>query len=230
MKLLKPGAPCPCCGSPLPEGLPTQTVMLLSWLAEGKTLRQTTNDFGGDKMEKETRKVLAEIPRGECFSIGGQEFVVLKQGGGAGTAAVLKDLLRGTHRFGTNNNYAGSNVDRICCDFADELEKAAGEEVLLEHEVDLTSDDGLKDYGSVCRKASLLTCDQYREYVEVLDLHKPDRWWWLATPWSTPTHEDDWGCKCVSPSGGIFRDDCLDDYVYGVRPFCIFKSSIFVSC
>lgn len=226
MKLLKPGDPCPCCGSPLPEGLPQQTVMLLSWLAEGKTLRQTANDFGGDKMEKETRKVLAEIPRGECFSIGGQEFVVLKQGGGAETAAILKGLLPGKHHFGPNNNYDGANVDRICCLFADELEKTAGEEILLEHEVDLTSDDGLKDYGIVSRKASLLTCDQYREYVEVLDLHKPNRWWWLATSWSTPKRGDGWECKCVSPSGYFVIDDVLNDG--GVRPFCIFKSSIFV--
>lgn len=173
----------------------------------------------------ENEKKLSTLEPGEYFKIGGQEFVVLKQGG-AGTAAILKDLLPGRHQFGTNNNYAGSNVDRICCEFADELEKAAGEEVLLEHEVDLTSDDGLKDYGSVCRKASLLTCDQYREYVEVLDLHKPNRWWWLATPWSTPKHDDDWGCKCVSPSGYFSFDFRID---FGVRPFCIFKSSIFVS-
>ena len=224
MKLLKPGDPCPCCGNPLPEGLPTQTVMLLSGLAEGKTLRQTANDFGSDKMEKETRKVLAEIPRGECFSISGQEFVVLKQGG-AGTAAILKGLLPGKHHFGPNNNYDGSNVDRICCLFADELQKTADEEILLEHEVDLISDGGLRDYGSVSRKASLLTCDQYREYVGVLDLYKSDRWWWLAT--STPKHGDGWECKCVSPSGGICSDAFIIDH--GVRPFCIFKSSIFVS-
>ena len=175
----------------------------------------------------ENEKKLSTLEPGECFKIGGQEFVVQKQGGGAGTAAFLRALLPGRHRFGVNNNYAGSNVDRICCEFADALEKAAGEEILLEHEVDLTSDDGLKDYGSVSRKASLLTCDQYREYVEVLDLYQPDRWWWLATPWSTPKHSDDWGCKCVSPSGGIH----FDFYYYGggVRPFCIFKSSIFVS-
>lgn len=175
----------------------------------------------------EIEKKLSTLEPGECFKIGGQEFVVLKQGGGAGTAAILKDPLPNRHRFGDDNNYAGSNVDRICCAFSDELEKAAGEEVLMEHEVDLTSDDGLKDYGSVSRKASLLTCDQYREYVGVLDLYQPGRWWWLATPWSTPKHDDDWGCECVSPSGHIYFD-CYD-FDIGVRPFCIFKSSIFVS-
>ena len=95
-------------------------------------------------------------------------------------------------------------------------------------EVDLTSDDGLKDYGKVERRAASLTAEQYRKYVAVLDRHKPDAWWWLATPHSTATHgNEDW-VKCVSPSGGIH----YGHYFYGfngVRPFCILKSSIFVS-
>ena len=36
MKLLKPCDPCPCCGQPIPEGLPVEKILLLSWLAEGK--------------------------------------------------------------------------------------------------------------------------------------------------------------------------------------------------
>ena len=34
MKLLKPGDPCPCCGNPLPEGLPAEIMNLLSWMAD----------------------------------------------------------------------------------------------------------------------------------------------------------------------------------------------------
>lgn len=40
MKLLKPGDPCPCCGQPIKEGLPTGTMIFLSWLAEGMALRK----------------------------------------------------------------------------------------------------------------------------------------------------------------------------------------------
>ena len=40
MKLLKPGDPCPCCGEPIHEGLPTGTMIFLSWLAEGMALRE----------------------------------------------------------------------------------------------------------------------------------------------------------------------------------------------
>ena len=45
MELLKPGDPCPCCGQPLKEGLPTETVVLLSWIAAGKTLRKAVADW-----------------------------------------------------------------------------------------------------------------------------------------------------------------------------------------
>ena len=94
--------------------------------------------------------------------------------------------------------------------------------------MDLTSDDGLKDYGAVTRKVSLLTAEMYRSCVDVLDQHKPDCWWWLATPFSTPRHnETDW-VKCVSPAGSILYGGFSSDGS-GVRPFCILNSSILVS-
>ena len=77
------------------------------------------------------------------------------------------------------------------------------------------------------RKASLLTTEQYRRYVEILDKHKIDKWWWLATPYSTAAHEDTDYIKCVSPPGDI--GDGYYDFDFGVRPFCILKSDILVS-
>lgn len=46
MRLLKPGDLCPCCGEPIQEGLPTDTMIFLSWLAEGMALRQAAR--GGE--------------------------------------------------------------------------------------------------------------------------------------------------------------------------------------
>ena len=170
---------------------------------------------------------LADVPAGEVVKIGDHEMIVLEQ---LGTATLLlrKDLLRESQEFGSNNNYDGSYVDAICQEFAKEIAAAVGEDNILLHDVDLTSDDGLKDYGVIRRKASLLTKEQARRYVELLDKYKLDAWWWLATPWSTPTHGDSSWVKCVSPSGRIFHDGhCGHDF--GVRPFCILKSNIFVS-
>ena len=173
------------------------------------------------------KKTLAEAAVGEIVRIGAREFLVLEQQDGQ-TAVILKDLLREAVGFGTSNCYKGSKAAEICDQFADEMEAVVGAENLCAFDVDLTADDGLKDYGAVECRAALLTADQYRKWVEVLDTCRTERWWWLATPYSTKRHENDRWVKCVAPSGFIGYDYC--DYVgLGVRPFCIFKSSISVS-
>lgn len=170
---------------------------------------------------------LSDVPAGELVKIGEHEFIVLEQSGDT-TALIRKDLLPTSEKFGKNNNYDGSYVDAVCNKFAEEIASIVGEKKLVEHTVDLTSDDGLKDYGKIRRRASLLTADLYRRYVEILNKFKPNKWWWLATAFSTKKHDGDSWAKCVSPSGYL---DC--DYYYinvrGVRPFCILKSNIFVS-
>lgn len=170
---------------------------------------------------------LSEIPVADTFKIGDNEFIVLDQYGDA-TAVILKKTLPEETTFGENNNYDGSTPDEMCNSFAEALAVEIGEDSFIEHRVDLTSDDGLKDYGSVDRKMSLMTTEEYRRYVEILDKHKLDAWWWLATPRSTATHNDESWVKCVSPSGLIFGN-LYDIVVSGVRPFCILKSNIFVS-
>lgn len=169
---------------------------------------------------------LADVAVSDTVKIGNHEMVVLEHSGYT-TALIRKDLLP-DRQFGKNNNYAGSYVDEVCNEFAKEIGAAVGEENLVLHTVDLTTDDGLKDYGKVQRLASLLTCDQYRRYVEILDEHKPDAWWWLATAYSTEKHDNDRWVKCVSPSGIIDRVS-YGRIDFGVRPFCILKSNIFVS-
>ena len=174
------------------------------------------------------QKILAEFAAGDLVTIGGTEFVVLEQRDGD-TVLLTKECIGEETAFGeNNNNYAESIVDDICESFAELLEDSVGEENLVEFDVDLTSDDGLKDYGQIRRKCALITADMYRRYVDILDLHNPKKYWWFATPHSTKRHENDSWVKCVSPSGriglGYYRGD------RGVRPFCILKSDIFVSC
>lgn len=170
---------------------------------------------------------LAEVPVGDIRKIGDYELIILEQSGDT-TAVICKDFIRSC-KFGDSNNYDGSKADKLCNEFATNLAKIIGEDNVILHTVDLTSDDGLKDYGSVKRYASLLTADLYRRYVYILDKHKPDAWWWLATPYSTPTHGYDSAVKCVSPSGGIGSVNYYYDGGRGVRPFCILNSNIFVS-
>ena len=169
---------------------------------------------------------LADVAVGDTVKIGDHELIVLEQSGDT-TAVICKDFIE-TCTFGDSNNYDGSKVDKLCSEFATKLAKIVGEYDVILHTVDLTADDGLKDYGSVKRYASLLTTERYRRYVYTLDKFKPDAWWWLATPYSTPTHDHTSWVKCVSPSGDVYVD-CYFYDVNGVRPFCILNSNIFVS-
>ena len=170
---------------------------------------------------------LADIAAGETFKVGKYEFIVLEHSGDT-TAAILKNLLHSRETFGANNNYDGSNIDAICNKFAEEIANIIGADNLVEHTVDLTANDGLRDYGKIRRCVSLLTANLYRRYVEILDKYKLDSWWWLATAYSAPKHNHTSWVLCESPSGGINFNSY--NVANGVRPFCIFDSSIFVSC
>ena len=179
------------------------------------------------KILTENKVELSTIPVGEPFSIGDVEFVVLEQSGDT-TAVITRELIKDSVKFSDDsNNYKDSIVADECDAFGEHIANLIGEDNLIEHTVDLTSDDGLKDYGTVKKKMSLLTCELYRRYVEILDKHSVEKWWWLATAYSTPKHDADNWVKCVSPSGII--DYGSYDGGYGVRPFCILKSNIFVS-
>ena len=172
------------------------------------------------------RNVLDNVGVGEVCKIGMWEFIVCEHTC-EGTVLLMKDCLYDNEEFGSSNNYNGSNVDMLCEKFADELATVVGAENIIMHMVDLTADDGLKDYGSIERRVSLFTADQYRKYVDILNEHKLDTWWWLATPWSAPRHKDSEWVKCVSPLGNIYGNFYFN--FHGVRPFCILKSDIFVS-
>ena len=163
---------------------------------------------------------------GEVATIGKYEFIVLKSTD-EGVHLLLKNSL-GDMRFGDTNDFRTSDIKRRLDEFAGELASIIGAENIVEHTVDLTSDDGLKDYGGTTARVSLLTADMYREHVYMIDKYKLDDWWWLATPFSTLTHGYDKTVKCVAPSGGVGNLNG-SDYDCGVRPFCILKSDIFVS-
>ena len=158
--------------------------------------------------------------------IGEHEFIVLNR-----TDETVHLLLKGSLEdmvFGNTNDFRTSDIKRRLEEFAGELASIIGAESIVEHTVDLTSDDGLKDYGSTTARVSLLTADMYREHVYMIDKYKLDDWWWLATPFSTLTHGYKTAIKCVAPSGFIY--DCnYGNFNCGVRPFCILKSDIFVS-
>ena len=177
--------------------------------------------------DESAKKQLSDFAAGRTVKIGKFEMVVLDQQEGQ-TALILKGMYGTEFQFSEEGNcYNGSNADKKCQEFAQELSEVIGWDNIMPHTVDLTSDDGLDDYGAVERCASLITAEMYRKFVKVLDTCNPKCFWWLATPYSTKHHENNAWVKCVAPSGYFNYDYYF--IVNGVRPFCILKSTIFVS-
>ena len=188
--------------------------------------QEQAQQFLGNQEQKEAKVALSTLAPGDTFKIGNVEFLVLEQEGET-TSAIKKNFLVADMEFGKNNNYAESPIRSNCEEFAEGIAGEIGKENLLEHTVDLTANDGMKDYGEITARASLLTADRYRKYVQILDSVKMEDYWWLVTPWSTPHHGIEYAVLCVSPSGYIRYNYC--DGSLGVRPFCILKSTILVS-
>ena len=173
-------------------------------------------------------KVTIKAKIGDTFTIGDYEFIRFKNAQG-GVAVVFKDVLFKSE-YGPNNNLAESKImKQLNEEILPEIEALIGAENVLEFETDLTSLDGSKKHGVMRSKISLPTFDFYRENVSVFDRYKINSWWWLATPDSTSERCNDDLIVCVSPRGYVYIDD-YDRVNDGVRPSCIFSSSIFDSC
>ncbi len=173
------------------------------------------------------KKQLIHVEEGRTFKLGDYEFIVLEHSA-EGTCVLLKDFWK-VMPFDTDyNDYSSSDVRNLLnTEFLNNISMLIGKENVIEHSVDLTADDGRKDYGECRDYISLITCDLYRKYVEILDKYNPRRWWWIATPYSTKPNGYHYAVRCVDDCGTLNCDYCGNDF--GVRPFCILKSDIFVS-
>lgn len=174
------------------------------------------------------QKQLADIPVGETFKVEDLEFIVLEHNHEQ-TAVLLKDFWKTDIFDSKSNNYANSKIrNDLNKEFYKDLKSIVGKDNIISHKVDLTSDDGRKDYETVEDYVSLLTCDMYRKYVNIIDKYRiTSDWWWLATAYSTASNGYSSSVRCVTDDGTLNSNCC--DNLSGVRPFCILKSNIFVS-
>lgn len=110
-------------------------------------------------------------------------------------------------------------------DLLEKIENEIGEENVIGFERNLLSVDGQKEYEKCKDKVSMLALDEYRKYRSLIP--NEEYYWWLLTPWSTPCNEYYKWTAVVLPSGSILNYVCNSSR--GVRPVCIFSSSIFES-
>lgn len=128
--------------------------------------------------------------------------------------------------FGNNNDWKESEIrEYLNREFAEMIEKTIGCS-LPKFDRDLLSMDGQTEYGSCKDKVSLISVDEYRKYRRFIPNGK-DGYWWTITPDSTKCNNDSTYIRVVSPSGNFDYNGFNKNF--GVRPFCIFPSSIFES-
>lgn len=111
-------------------------------------------------------------------------------------------------------------------EFFEKISSEIGSENIVPFERDLLSLDGQTEYGKCEDKVSLLTVDEYRKYRSLIP-NTENYWWWLVSPWSTPCNDYKRTVAVVSSAGDIGGRNC--NFNFGVRPVCIFSSSIFES-
>lgn len=129
---------------------------------------------------------------------------------------------------GNSNNFPKGTLCKYLNDEFIKKLKADGADTsaLIPTTIDLTSDDGLKDYGETTQKIFLLTCDMYRKYRSVIP--NLDDWWWLATAYSTESNGYASLARRVNSDGSLSTHSAYRGYS-GVRPAFYLKSSILES-
>lgn len=178
--------------------------------------------------EKKEKVVLSSLKQGETFMIGEHEFIVLEQNYET-TNVISKNLMAENVHFDENTrDYKKSALKRY---IEEEIRPIILENIgagnLVEHSVALTSIDNQSEFSDCICDIRPITFDEARKYNDFLVNKDLPKHYWTIAPWSTSER----GCKyfivVVSPDGSIGGSFCNN--CYGLRPFCILKSNIFVS-
>ena len=170
-----------------------------------------------ERLQKEkTEPSKIKIKEGE-FELCGYKWKVINEDDGK-VFCICESI--GDMKFDSKtNNWSESDLRKyLNKEFKKKIIDEIGEEKIVEFERRLWSVDGSVDYGTCKDYVSLLTSDEYRKYNNEIGTNGD--YWWLCNANSKYV-------AVVCPSGCIYG--FISNYVNGVRPVCIFLSSIFES-
>lgn len=174
------------------------------------------------------KQALNTLERGTTFTYASQRWIVLEHNENGGTLCLAENIIENRAFDDNNCNDWSKSSSKAYLNgaFLDNLiDKAGSSTAFLETEVDLTADDGLKDYGTCKAAIFLLTVDQYRRNRDVIP--NADNWWWLSTAVSTASKGYDSLVRYVFTGGTLswsraYFDNC------GLRPACYLSSDLLV--
>lgn len=170
---------------------------------------------------------LKNAARGTAFDYAGQSWILLENDDGR-ALCLSKDIIE-TRAFdeGNCNNFAvASSKEYLNGAYLDNLlEDVNGPNAFLTTELDLTTDDGLKDYGTCTVTIFSLTVDQYRRNRDVIP--NADDWWWLSTAYSTASNGYEHSARGVGGDGALDGNDAYYGG-RGLRPACYLDSDLLI--
>lgn len=120
--------------------------------------------------------------------------------------------------FDTNNcnDWRKSSLRRVLNnDFLDLLDRKH----LVKQTSDLIADNGDKAYGTCEDYVTILSCDQYRKYRDIVPLF--EEWMWTLTPWTCNAGYARY-VRYVNPAGNVSSTNAYN--TNGVVPACVFSS------
>ena len=175
------------------------------------------------------KKALKTAARGTVFPYAGEKWVVLEHDPAGRTLCLRLDLIP-NKPFDENNcnNFAtSSSKEWMNGPYLDNLIDAVkGPNAFLQTELDLTADDGLKDYGTCTVTIFSLTVDQYRRNRDVIP--NADDWWWLSTAYSTASNGYEHSARLVRNDGSLGGSNAYGGDG-GLRPACYLDSDLLIS-
>lgn len=172
---------------------------------------------------------LEALKNGRVFNYAGVNWVKLDDLNGGALVLSADSLFRRAFDTDGKNNFAVSSLNReLNGDFLEALcREGAKKEDFVPLVLDLTSDDGMKDYGVTSALIGLLTCEQFRKYRALIPNLNAEDWWWLLTPDSCLPQYGHL-VRGVGTDGALGNGGAFSGYG-GVRPLCILKYGILVS-
>lgn len=159
---------------------------------------------------------------GEHFIYNGIEFICLDIIDGNYLAMTAKPWAEIPFDTNNHNDWRKSSLRRVLNnDFLELLDKKH----LVMQTSDLIADNGDKAYGTSEDYVTILSCDQYRKYRDIVPLF--EEWMWTLTPWSCNT-SDSYNVRDVDTSGNVYSSYAHGSY--GVASACLFSSQNLKLC
>lgn len=159
---------------------------------------------------------------GEHFIYNGIEFICLDIIDGNYLAMTAKPWTEIPFDTNNHNDWRKSSLRRVLnTDFLELLDK----EHLVMQTSDLIADNGDKAYGTSEDYVTILSCDQYRKYRDIVPLF--EEWMWTLTPWSCDTSNSN-SVRSVNTTGDVYYYNAYSSG--GVAPACLFSSQNLKLC